>query len=47
MPWIKRIVNYIRKGGQEVKDAESIINFDSKTPPSKTLTSYIAVFSTG
>ena len=41
IPWVKRIVNHIRKEEQEAKNIESAIDFNSKTP-----TSYTAVFST-
>ena len=50
MPWIKRIVNQIQKGTKEQevkKNTEFIINFNSKTSPSKTLTANAAIFSTG
>ena len=49
--WIKRIVNQIHKRIKEEQEAkkniESVIDFDSKTPASTTLTCNAAVFSTG
>ena len=50
MPWVKDMVNQIQgniKGELEAKNTESTINFNSKASPSKTPTSYTAVFSTG
>ena len=49
MPWVKRMVDQIQKDTEELEanNIESIINFDSKTPPSTTLTCGATMFSTG
>jgi len=48
IPWVKRMVDRIQKdtGELEAKDAESTIDFDSKTLPSTAPTSHAAMFST-
>ena len=47
-PWIRCIINQIKKRKQEAKkDTESTIDFNSKTPALTTPTSNAAVFSTG
>jgi hypothetical protein len=48
IPWVKPIIKWVQKEELEAKkNTESIINFNSKTLPSTTLTSHTAVFSTG
>ena len=47
-PWVKRIVNRVRKDIEELEaeNIESTIDFNSKTPPSTAPTSHTAMFST-
>ena len=50
IPWVKRMVNRVRKDTEELvaENTESTIDFDSKSaPPSTTPTSHAAMFSTG
>ena len=49
IPWVKRMVDRIQKDTEELeakKDAESTIDFDSKSSPSTAPTSHAAMFST-